>query len=104
MNTERNAEAAAATTATVPAAVAGRAREIEALVCRVLEVESGTVGPEDRFVDDLGADSMKLIELLSHLEIEFDVEIDEDELERLVHLQGVYDVLGDVLDADSLDA
>ncbi|MCP2238548.1 acyl carrier protein [Prauserella halophila] len=83
----------------VPAVIRERAGEITALVCRVLETEPESVGLEDRFVDDLGADSMKLIELLSHLEIEFDVEIDEDELERLVHLQGVYDVLGDALGA-----
>lgn len=81
------------------ALVTERSDEIKKLVCRVLEVEPGEVGDTDRFVDDLDADSMKLIELLAHLEIEFDVEIDEDELLRLVNLRGVYEVLSEALDA-----
>lgn len=78
--------------------VTQRAEEIRKLVCRVLEVDPADVGDTDLFIDDLGADSMKLIELLAHLEIEFDVEIDEDEIPRLVHLRGVYDVLSAALD------
>ncbi len=80
------------------AAVAERAAEIKAVVCRVLEVGEDEVGPADQFVDDLGADSMKLIELLANLEIEFDVEVDPAEFEKLVDLDGVYDVLSRALD------
>lgn len=80
------------------ALVAAKADEIKAVVCRVLEVESDEVGPDDHFVVDLGADSMKLIELLSNLEIEFDVEVDAAEFERLVNLDGVYAVLSEALD------
>jgi acyl carrier protein len=80
------------------AAVAERATEIKAVVCRVLEVDDDQVGPTDHFVDDLGADSMKLIELLANLEIEFDVEVDPAEFEKLVNLDGVYGVLSAALD------
>lgn len=79
------------------AAVAERADEIKSVVCRVLEVDEDEVGPTDNFAD-LGADSMKLIELLANLEIEFDVEVDPAEFERLVNLDGVYDVLSATLD------
>jgi len=82
----------------VNATVAERSDEIKALVCRVLEVDEDQVGPNDHFVADLGADSMKLIELLANLEIEFDVEVDAAEFERLVNLDGVYAVLSDALD------
>ena len=68
------------------------------MVCRVLEVDEGQVGAADHFVDDLGADSMKLIELLANLEIEFDVEVDPAEFEKLVDLDGVYGVLSAALD------
>ena len=78
--------------------VAARVAEIKTVVCRVLEVDEDAVGPTDHFVDDLGADSMKLIELLANLEIEFDVEVDSAEFERLVDLDGVYDVLSNALD------
>lgn len=78
--------------------VAERADEIRAVVCRVLEVDEDTIGPTDHFVDDLGADSMKLIELLANLEIEFDVEVDSAEFGRLVDLDGVHAVLSEALD------
>jgi acyl carrier protein len=80
------------------AAVAERAAEIKAVVCRVLEVDEDQVGPTDHFVEKLGADSMKLIELLANLEIEFDVEVDPAEFEKLVDLEGVYGVLSTALD------
>ena len=83
------------------ALVAERADEIRAVVCRVLEVDDDQVGPADHFVDDLGADSMKLIELLANLEIEFDVEVDPAEFERLVSIDGVHAVLGEALDRQS---
>jgi len=79
------------------AAVAERAAEIKAVVCRVLEVDEVQVGPANLFVDELGADSMKLIELLANLEIEFDVEVDPAEFEKLVNLDGVYGVLSSAL-------
>jgi acyl carrier protein len=80
------------------ALVAARAADIRAVVCRVLEVDEDEVSPTDHFVTDLGADSMKLIELLANLEIEFDVEVDSGEFERLVTLNDVYDVLSNALD------
>ena len=80
------------------ARVEERVGEIKAVVCRVLEVDEDQVGPDDHFVEQLGADSMKLIELLANLEIEFDVEVDPAEFERLVNLDGVYAVLSEALD------
>ena len=80
------------------AQVAERADEIRAVVARVLEVDEDQVGPTNHFVEELGADSMKLIELLANLEIEFDVEVDPGEFERLVDLDGVYAVLSEALE------
>ena len=79
------------------ATVAAWADEIKAVVCRVLELDEQDVSDTALFIDDLGADSMKLIELLANLEIEFDIEVDESEFERLVNLNGVYEVLSSVL-------
>jgi acyl carrier protein len=83
--------------AAVTPMVAERAGEIRSIVCRVLEVEDGRLSDTALFIEDLGADSMKLLELLANLEIEFDVEVDESEFDRLVDLNGVYDVLGAAL-------
>lgn len=81
--------------------IAERADEIKAVVCRVLEVDEDKVRADHNFLTDLGADSMKLIELLANLEIEFDVEVDAGEFEHLVSLNGVYDVLSRALDQES---
>lgn len=80
------------------AQVAEWADEIKAVVCRVLEVDEDQVGPNDHFIEQLGADSMKLIELLANLEIEFDVEVDAGAFERLINLDGVYAVLSEALE------
>jgi acyl carrier protein len=47
----------------------------------VLAVEPEKVTREARFADDLDADSLDLVELVMALEEEFDVAVDEDELE-----------------------
>lgn len=76
---------------------AERATKIKEVTCKVLEVEATQLDEDTRFKEDLDADSMKLIELLASLEIEYDVEIDESALEQMVNLRGVYQVLDEAL-------
>lgn len=47
----------------------------------VLAVEAEQVTPEASFADDLDADSLDLVELVMALEEEFDISVDEEELE-----------------------
>jgi len=49
----------------------------------VLAVDPAKVTPEANFADDLDADSLDLVELVMALEEEFDVTVDEDELEGI---------------------
>ena len=49
----------------------------------VLAVQADQVTKEARFGDDLDADSLDLVELVMALEEEFDVTVDEDELEGI---------------------
>jgi len=49
----------------------------------VLAVEAGQVTIEASFADDLEADSLDLVELVMALEEEFDVTVDEEELEGI---------------------
>jgi len=49
----------------------------------VLAVEEAQVTPEASFADDLDADSLDLVELVMALEEEFDVTVDEEELEGI---------------------
>jgi acyl carrier protein len=59
----------------------------------VLSVEPAQVTREASFADDLDADSLDLVELVMALEEEFDVTIDEDELQGVNTVGAAYDLL-----------
>ncbi len=59
----------------------------------VLAVDEGDVVPEASFADDLEADSLDLVELVMALEEEFDVNVDEDELEGVTTVQSAYELI-----------
>ena len=49
----------------------------------VLSVEADQVTPEARFAEDLDADRLDLVELVMELEEEFDITVEEEELQDL---------------------
>ncbi|WP_377889256.1 acyl carrier protein [Alkalihalobacillus sp. R86527] len=56
-----------------------------------LGVDAAEVKPEASFKDDLGADSLDVVELVMELEDEFDMEISDEDAEKIV-------TVGDVID------
>lgn len=54
------------------------------LITEQLGVSKDEVSPNASFLDDLGADSLDIVELVMSMEEEFDVEIPDDDVERLV--------------------
>ena len=59
----------------------------------VLSVEASAVTKEARFAEDLDADSLDLVELVMALEEEFDVSVDEEELEGVETVGGAFDLI-----------
>lgn len=59
----------------------------------VLDVESDQIKPEASFADDLDADSLDLVELVMALEEEFDVAVDEEELDGIDTVGKAYDLI-----------
>ena len=49
----------------------------------VLSVQADQVTPESQFAEDLDADSLDLVELVMELEEEFDITVEEEELQDL---------------------
>ena len=62
---------------------------IRAIIAEQLSQDLEEVVPEASFVDDLGADSLDLVELVMHMEEEFDVEIPDEEAENIRLVQDV---------------
>ncbi len=57
--------------------------KIKKIISEQLGVEEDDVVPEAKFVDDLGADSLDTVELVMALEEEFDIEIPDEEAEKI---------------------
>ena len=59
----------------------------------VLSVEADKVTMEASFADDLDADSLNLMELVMGLEEEFDVSVEEDEVEGIETVKGAFELV-----------
>jgi len=59
----------------------------------VLSVEASVVTRDAKFAEDLDADSLDLVELVMALEEEFDVSVDESELEGITTAGGAFDLI-----------
>ncbi|MFZ5898845.1 MAG: acyl carrier protein [Bacillota bacterium] len=57
--------------------------KVKEIIVEQLGVEEDEVTPEASFVDDLGADSLDLVELVMAFEEAFDTEIPDDEAEKI---------------------
>lgn len=62
---------------------------VKEIIANQLGVEKTEVVPDAAFVDDLGADSLDLVELIMAMEEEFDIEIADEEAEKLKTVQDV---------------
>lgn len=56
---------------------------VKKIVVDNLSVEDDKISPEASFIDDLGADSLDLVELVMAFEEEFDIEIPDDVQENI---------------------
>ena len=56
---------------------------VKSIICDQLAVESEKVVPAASFVEDLGADSLDIVELVMTMEEEFDLDIPDEEAEKI---------------------
>ena len=63
------------------------AEKVKEIIVDQLGVDAGEVIPEAKFVDDLGADSLDLTELIMAMEEEFGVEIDDDDAQKILKVK-----------------
>ena len=60
---------------------------VKKVIVEQLDVPEEEVKPEAHFVDDLGADSLDVVELVMGLEEEFDIEIPDEDAEKITRVQ-----------------
>ncbi len=59
-------------------------KRVKEIIVEQLGVNENEVTPEAKFVDDLGADSLDLVELVMALEEEYTIEISDEEAEKIL--------------------
>ena len=59
------------------------ADKVKKIVVEQLGVSEDQVTPEAKFIEDLGADSLDIVELIMGIEEEFDIEIPDEDAEKL---------------------
>ncbi len=65
--------------------------KLKDIIADQLSVDKSKVVPSASFVDDLGADSLDLVELVMAMEEAFDTEIPDEVAERIVKVQDAID-------------
>jgi acyl carrier protein len=65
--------------------------KVKKIIAEKLSVDMEEVVPEASFVDDLGADSLDLVELIMSMEEEFDVEISDEDAEKITTVKDAFD-------------
>ena len=73
---------------------------------RIVEIVANQLGIEEEdvtaaasVIDDLGADSLDVVELVMALEEEFDLEIPDEEAEKITNVQNIFDYMTNALQA-----
>lgn len=64
--------------------------KIKEIICEQLSVSEEDVVPEASFVDDLGADSLDLVEMIMALEEAFDISIADEDAEKIKTVQDAW--------------
>ena len=72
--------------------------KVKGIIVEQLGVSETAVTMEASFIDDLGADSLDIVELIMALEEEFDTEIPDSDAEKVVTVGDVVDYIKDHLE------
>jgi acyl carrier protein len=78
---------------TLPVSESPLYRRLLALTVDVLDLTAEQVTPDTEFANDLGADSLDLVELVEALEAEFAIRIDDQELAEITTVGEAYDLV-----------
>ncbi len=72
--------------------------KLQEIIADVMNVPREEITPDTTFVDDLGADSLDIFQIIMGIEEEFDIEIDNDAAEKIVTVQDAVNQIKNVVD------
>jgi len=67
--------------------------KVNDLITQSLGVSADEIVPDASFIDDLGADSLDIVELVMLIEKEFDIEIPDEDAEKISTVQDAVDYI-----------
>ena len=67
--------------------------DVKEVVVEQLDCDPAEVKEDSRFVEDLGADSLDVVELVMALEEKFDIEIPDEDAEKITTVQAAIDYI-----------
>ena len=67
--------------------------KVRDIIVEQLGVDASAVKPDKAFIDDLGADSLDVVELIMALEEAFDMEIPDTEAEKIITVNDAVDYI-----------
>ena len=65
--------------------------KLQNIIAEVLNVDTDEISLNTTFVDDLGADSLDIFQIIMGIEEDFDIEIDNEEAEKITTVQDAVD-------------
>lgn len=63
------------------------------IICEQLELEPESVTPESLIVDDLGADSLDIVDMIMTIEEEFNIEVPDEAIENIRRISDVVEFI-----------
>ena len=67
-------------------------------IADVLDIEQDTITPDTKFVDDLGADSLDILEIVMGIEDEFGIKIPTNSTENIVTVGDAFEAIKSALE------
>ena len=71
--------------------------KLQQIIAEVLNVEPDEITMDTTFVDDLGADSLDVFQIIMGIEEEFDIEIANDAAEKIVTVKDAVDQIKEAI-------
>ena len=68
-------------------------QKLQKIIAEVLSIDDTDIVQEMSFIDDLGADSLELFQILMGVEKEFDISIDEETLKDVITVGDLLEII-----------